>query len=280
MRNYVLLTGGTGLLGQYLIRDLLRDGHRVAVLIRANKSQTALQRLEQIMQMWERESGQALRRPVCLTGDINQENLGLSPEALAWVKEHCSSMMHCAASLQFAAHKGEPWQTNVEGTKNVLSLCQTVGIREMHYISTAYVCGHRHDLVKEDELDVQQEFRNIYEESKFTAEKAVRESGFEKLTVYRPVVITGDSKTGLYEHVSRHLLVHEAGICPDEEFRARQRWQVSYPGTMGTDRQRVTKHYAGGLELRSDLSIVRRTKSGRQDISLRAQRSYHHEGRH
>ena len=67
----------------------------------------------------------------------------------------------------------------------------------MHYISTAYVCGHREDLVKEDEFDVGQEFRNDYENSKFQAEKLVRDfPEFDSLTVFRPVVITGDSITG------------------------------------------------------------------------------------
>ena len=244
MRNYVLLTGATGLLGQYLVRDLLRDDHHVAVLIRATKSQTAAERLEQIMQMWEREAGTPLRRPIGLTGDINQENLGLSAEELAWVKKYCKSMMHCAASLQFAEHKGEPWQTNVEGTKNVLELCRTAEIKEMHYISTAYVCGHRHDLVMEDDLDVDQEFRNIYEKSKFTAEKAVREyDGFDKLTVYRPVVITGDSKTGytstyhgtyLYMKLAS-VLTKNSEPNEDGKYHIPVRW-----GLTGKERRNIT----------------------------------------
>ena len=104
MRNYVLLTGATGLLGQYLVRDLLRDGHRVAVLIRATKKQTAEERLEQIMQMWERDGDTQLQRPICLTGDLTSDNLGLSAEELAWTTENCTTMMHCAASLLSLIH--------------------------------------------------------------------------------------------------------------------------------------------------------------------------------
>lgn len=195
--RYVLLTGATGLLGQYLLRDLLRHGVKVAVLIRNSRKQTAEQRVEQIMQHWEQEAGQPLSRPVVLAGDINQANLGLSAENQRWVRTECDRILHCAASLQFTAHKGEPWRTNVEGTRNVVNFCQAVGLDVMHYISTAYVCGKRTGLVKEDELDVGQEFRNDYERSKFEAEKIVREStAFQQLTIYRPVVITGDSRTG------------------------------------------------------------------------------------
>jgi thioester reductase-like protein len=195
--KYVFLTGGTGLLGQYLLRDLLIQGHKVAVLIRGNRKLSANARVEQVMQHWERETNTSLPRPVVLAGDINQPNLGLSAEDQRWVRLQCDRMLHCAASLQFTAHKGEPWRTNVEGTRNVVNFCLAVGLDVMHYISTAYVCGRRTGVVKEDELDVGQEFRNDYEKSKFEAEKIVREStAFRELTIYRPVVIAGDSETG------------------------------------------------------------------------------------
>ncbi len=196
IKDFVLLTGATGLLGQYLLRDLLRRGHRVAVAIRSNRKATAAQRMEQTMQLWERQAGELLRRPICIEGDITEPNLGFDDDTLSWVSQHVGSVMHSAASLTFQTVGAEPRRTNVEGTNNVLSLCQATNITHMHYISTAYVCGHRETIVREDELDVGQEFRNDYERSKFDAEKAVRDAGFEQTTIYRPVVITGDSTTG------------------------------------------------------------------------------------
>ena len=194
--RYVILTGATGLLGQYLLRDFLLKGHRVAAIVRGSKKSSPAERIEQIMQMWERQLGQYLPRPVCIPGDITQPLCGLREEAQRWISDHGQCMLHCAASLTFHEVKGEPWRTNVDGTNHVLELCDTTSLEEMHYISTAYVCGQREDLVMEDDLDVGQEFRNDYEKSKFLAEKAVRRAGFRSLTVYRPVVITGDSKTG------------------------------------------------------------------------------------
>jgi hypothetical protein len=79
----------------------------------------------------------------------------------------------------------------------VLQLCRDLGIRDLHYVSTAYVCGSREGTIREDELDVGQTFRNDYEHSKFLAEKQVREAEFlDQLTVYRPAVVAGDSRTG------------------------------------------------------------------------------------
>jgi nucleoside-diphosphate-sugar epimerase len=195
-QDYFLLTGATGLLGQYMTRDLLAAGHRVAILIRGNKKQTPSERMEAFMQMWERQAGTALPRPVCLEGNITEPNAGLSESDFAWVKANCGNAIHCAASLQFREHNGEPWRTNVEGTKHVLQMCNDAQIKTMHYISTAYVCGHRDTPVMEDELNVGQKWRNEYEDSKFQAEQLVRDAGFESLTVYRPVVITGDAVTG------------------------------------------------------------------------------------
>ncbi|MCA9266142.1 MAG: SDR family oxidoreductase [Planctomycetales bacterium] len=194
--QYLLLTGATGLLGRYLVRDLIQRGHRLAIVIRGQKKATAHQRMEEFMQKWESDLGMPLPRPVCLEADITQPNLALSPADLEWVRNRCDKILHCAASLTFEQQGEEPQRTNIEGTRQVLGLCREVGIDEMHYISTAYVCGHRDTPVMEDDLDVGQKFRNVYEESKYQAEVLVREHGFKDLTVYRPVVITGDSVTG------------------------------------------------------------------------------------
>ena len=49
-RPYWLLTGVTGLVGQYLLKDLLIAGFPVAVLVRPNKKESATQRMDSIMQ--------------------------------------------------------------------------------------------------------------------------------------------------------------------------------------------------------------------------------------
>ncbi len=243
-QDYFLLTGATGLLGQYLTRDLLAAGHRVAVLIRGNKKQSAVERMEQFMQMWDRQADCHLVRPICLEGNITEPNAGLNDTDFEWVKANVGNMIHCAASLQFNEQGGEPWRTNIEGTKHILKLCEDAEIKIMHYVSTAYVCGHRDTLVKEDELDAGQEWRNDYENSKFQAEKLVREcTAFDSLTVYRPVVITGDSVTGytstyhgtyLYMKLAKMLADN---TDPDENGRRHIpiRW-----GLTGKERRNIT----------------------------------------
>lgn len=199
MKKYVLLTGATGLVGRYLIRDLLLAGHRLAVVVRASEKETPAQRIEGIIQSWEEQLGNSLPRPVVLEGDVTDPGFGFSPRTLAWVREHCNRILHNAAILTFygADRNGEPWRTNLNGVRHALELCEQVGIEEFHHVSTAYVSGTRTDVAYENELDVGQQFRNDYEESKFVAEKLVRSATFlRSLTVYRPAVIAGDSVTG------------------------------------------------------------------------------------
>ena len=87
---------------------------------------------------------------------------------------------------------------NVEGTGNVLELCEGCSeLERLNYVSTAYVAGERTGVVYEHELALGQGFKNHYESTKFQAEVWVREA-LDRVptTIYRPAIVVGDSKTG------------------------------------------------------------------------------------
>lgn len=199
MNYHVLLTGATGLLGRYLVRDLLLAGTRVAVLVRPSRRLTAHDRVEALMAHWDEQLGYQLPRPHVLEGNICDPDLGLDEWSVDWVRENCDSVLHNAASLTFHStdSETEPWRSNVGGMKTVLDLCEKTGIRDFHHVSTAYVCGLRQGRILETELDEGQKLGNDYEQSKIQAEQLVRSSDFlSPPTVYRPAIIIGDSKTG------------------------------------------------------------------------------------
>ena len=196
---YTLITGATGLVGRYLLRDLLLNGHHLAVVVRPSKKQSPEERVECVVQHWEEELGRQLPRPVVLSGDISEPGFGLNDEDRQWILNHVDKIIHSAAILEFYGEDraGEPWRTNLGGTKNMIELCRELDIRDIHYVSTAYVAGLQSERAMEDSLNVGQSFRNDYEESKFLAEQCVREIDFaDHITVYRPAVISGDSVTG------------------------------------------------------------------------------------
>lgn len=197
--DYLLLTGATGLLGRYLLRDLLAAGRRVAVLVRETREEPAAERIESIMERWESEAGHPLPRPIVLAGDVTSPNLGLDRDDLHWVAGHVRSVIHAAALVRFDLDErdGEPFRTNLGGTREVLRFCELLGIHDFHYVSTAFVCGKREGTIRENETDFGQEFHNSYEQSKFEAELSVNAAtAIRHRTIYRPTIITGDSNTG------------------------------------------------------------------------------------
>ena len=195
---FLAITGGTGLLGSYLVRDLLLAGRNLALIVRRDRKTSAATRVEALVRRWEDSLDTALPRPVVLEGDLAEPLCGLSEEDRHWMHWNCSELLNNAASLSFRGsdRAAEPWLTNVAGTSNTLALAREVGIEHFHHVSTAYVCGLRTGTVAEDDLDVGQAFGNDYETSKCEAEKMVREAGFASATVYRPSIIVGDSQTG------------------------------------------------------------------------------------
>lgn len=196
---YTLLTGATGLLGQYLLRDLTLADIPLVVVVRRSRHETAAQRIETIMQRQEQELGRSILRPLIFEGDLTQPHLGLSDRQISWLRDHCEAVLHSAASLTFYSNDstGEPFLSNVTGTKNVLELCRSADIRQLHHVSTAYVCGQRRETIYESEVNVGQLPSNDYERTKLLAEELVRSADhIEQLTVHRPSIIVGDAKTG------------------------------------------------------------------------------------
>jgi thioester reductase-like protein len=196
---YTLLTGSTGFLGRYLLKDCLLAGVPLAVLVRASKRETAQSRLEGVLAHWEEQLDRSLVRPVLIEGDVRLPQCGIGEEHLRWLKEHADTIVHSAASMNFHASKpdGEPYQSNVGGTSNLLAVCEQTGIRHFHQVSTAYICGLRQGRVLESELDLGQTNGNDYERSKLAAEQLIRQAPFlASATCYRPASVIGDSATG------------------------------------------------------------------------------------
>jgi nucleoside-diphosphate-sugar epimerase len=195
--GWVLLTGATGFVGRYLLRDLLASGRQVAVLARDARGTSADERIQGLAALWANAPPARPTSPVVLTGDLRARGLGLSAAERHWAARHVRCVVHAAADVSFRrSPTGDPWATNVEGTERLLDLCAAQGVPEFHHVSTAFVCGDRVGPAGEDELDRGQGFHNEYERSKFEAERRVRASRGVRATVYRPSVVVGDSRTG------------------------------------------------------------------------------------
>jgi thioester reductase-like protein len=193
-RPFVLLTGGTGLVGGLLLARLLHSGIPVALLVRGNRRQSGFVRVEAMMRRLEARFERLFVRPVVLEGDLCRPELGLSDSDLQWLATNCGSVIHSAANLLFRPAdehpENEPYKTNVDGTRHLLDVVTATHIAEWHYVSTAYVAGLRSGLILEQESNVGQQFGNDYERSKVIAEEMLQTSpAIRSLTVYRPSIV-------------------------------------------------------------------------------------------
>ncbi len=188
-----ILSGSTGLLGRFLLRELLRRGDDVCVLVRKRGGVTAAQRIESIVQFWEDELKQHLARPLVIEANLLTPGLGLSDQDRTLLSGRYPKLLHCAASVRFDfdQQKSEPLSSNIDGTANLLAFAELIGVQHIHHVSTAYVCGNAAGEVFEVPCNPHAAFRNPYEYSKAAAERLVANSRFKSKTIYRPSIVVG-----------------------------------------------------------------------------------------
>lgn len=205
MKKVIFLTGATGLVGRNLILRILKGDPetKLILLVRGNSDSMVEQRIDEML--WaltpEIDVNQARNRIQVIRGDITFNKLGLSEPLYHRLATEVTHIIHSAATVQFQL----PWEcariVNCTGTRNVMAFAkcaqETGKVQRIAYISTAYVCGNRSGTIRENELDFRQQFSNTYEQTKFESEQFVRKLMQElPITIFRPSVIVGDSKTG------------------------------------------------------------------------------------
>ena len=195
MRDKVhLVTGITGFVGGALALELLmRTPDRVLGMVRAGDI-GALPRVRQAVEHAARAYGlqaDALpwHRLDAVAGDIALPHCGVD------IPPEVDVLWHSAASLRYEVrHQQEIYATNVDGTRNVLSLARDSGCKVANVISTAYVAGQYdgpwHEVPAESPKN-----HNHYERSKVASEKLAREMSGLDVRIFRPSIVVGHSRT-------------------------------------------------------------------------------------
>jgi len=189
-----LMTGATGLLGHLVLRELLIRGHRIVAVLRSPLGETA-GRLRGILQKFGTDLSPFIdqRQLILVEGELP----GNLPEP-EWGRTH--SILNCAASLRlFANGDGEPFETNVSGTKALIEWAIRHNVTRIHAVSTAYTCGWNSGVIYEEFHTPAPEFQTDYEKSKWKAEALLEQWASwlgHSLTLFRPSFLVGDSTTG------------------------------------------------------------------------------------
>jgi long-chain acyl-CoA synthetase len=198
----VLLTGGTGFIGmEVLARYLGRTDDPVFLTIRARDNAEVDARVRAILECMYGDGDAHREKVFGLRANIELPGLGLAPEHRDALAEHITGIVHCAATVSFTPPLEEARRVNVEGTRHLLELAELCqlrgGLDYLSHVSTAYVAGTHAGTFGEGDLHVGQRFRNSYEQSKFEAERLVRECADRlPVLIFRPSIVVGEQSTG------------------------------------------------------------------------------------
>ncbi len=192
-------TGAGGFIGRYILSHYLEKEECDVYLLENGRFQ---ERLEAYLDEQVRDPEQRKRLKV-FAGDISQPGLGLEAPIQEELRQRVTHVIHLAALYSLSAPRDISMRVNVDGTRHLLDfLAQIPSMKRLGYASTIAVSGKHNGTFREDDLDVGQAFENNYDETKFRAEKLVRERRDGIPTVIlRPTTVVGHSRTGAIEKI-------------------------------------------------------------------------------
>ena len=165
------MTGASGFLGWHVARLLEERGYRVRVLARPRSRVTGLE-------------------AEIVTGDLRD------PDTLNRAVKGCGLAFHVAADYRLWARKpGELYESNVEGTRNLLLAARRAGVERVVYTSTVGTIGIPQEGLGDEQTPVSlEEMAGTYKRTKFLAEQVALEfaaTGFP-VVIVNPTAPVGD----------------------------------------------------------------------------------------
>jgi dihydroflavonol-4-reductase len=153
----ILVTGGTGFLGSYIIKQLVEKGYVVRAIRRSN-----------IFPSWIPK--EVFDKVEWVEGDV------LDVVALEEAMDGIDAVIHVAAVVSFVKkEQSKMYQVNVEGTTNVVNVMLEKNVRRLVYISSVAALGRTADggHVNEEKKWEESKVNTHYGRSKYKAELQV-----------------------------------------------------------------------------------------------------------
>lgn len=133
----ILLTGGTGFVGRFLLWQLLKDTDaKLYCLVRADSQRQAAARLKATLIQWNLWQAEFEPRIVALAGDLRAPRLGLDARTYGVVSEQLDAIYHCGTSMNHLETYAMAKTANVDAANEVLKLATTNRGKVVNYIST------------------------------------------------------------------------------------------------------------------------------------------------
>jgi len=156
-RGKVLVTGGTGFLGSYIIKELIEKGYSVRAIRRNNNLPAYI-------------SNEILSRAEWIEGNV------LDVVALQDAMENVDIVIHSAGVVSFVKRdRKRMYQVNVEGTANVVNMALEKNVKKLIHISSVAALGRKDNgtHVNEEKKWEENKMNTHYAKSKRNAELEV-----------------------------------------------------------------------------------------------------------
>jgi L-aminoadipate-semialdehyde dehydrogenase len=213
----VFLTGATGFLGAYLLRDLLsRKAPQVKVVahVRALNPEAALDRVIQTCQAYGVWDPSWTSRLECVTGNLGDPKLGLKDDVWQRLTKEVSVVVHNGAMVHWVYPYSNLKPANVQGTLDILALCAEGSPKQLAFVSSTSVLDTKHyvdvsaksakeggqGVLETDDMSGSATGLGTgYGQSKWVSEELIREAGRRGLkgTIVRSGYVTGDKDSGV-----------------------------------------------------------------------------------
>ncbi len=203
----VFVTGGSGFIGEAVVRRLMARGDRVTAVVRD------LERAEPLAAM-----GVDVRE-----GDLSRT------AAIVDAMRGTDAAIHLAGIYRVgipASERPAMHDANVGGTHRVLDAFATAGLDRLVAISTINVAGNTHGRIVDERYrrDLSEGFLSYYDETKYLAHRAVQEriGGGARIVIAMPGTTYGPNDhsaigqqlKGAYDGTLRYLVLADLGISP------------------------------------------------------------------
>ncbi len=216
----VLLTGGTGFVGQEILWQAAHDDEIVelVVLVRPKEVRdrktgelletiSPAERGEKLLDHLWLESDQQRAKFRFVAGDVEQPLLGIDEQEAERLRETLTHVIHCAASVAFDDPYEASFRANVTGTLNALRFSHHLQGSEgspfvAHLaIETSYIHGRQvKKAAREDEIVFPRNFYNNYYEltkamASIETERFMLQKGLRVVQLC-PAIVIGEAVTG------------------------------------------------------------------------------------
>lgn len=201
----ILLTGGTGFLGPFILKSLLEQTNEtIYVLVRADNDEKGLERLKEAFELSNIPKSEYLdefeKRVVAVCGDLAKPGLGLDSKSWDFLAKNIHTIYNNGALVNYLFNYEKMRGANVSGTNEIIRLALDGNPSILNHVSTTFIFGWavKDTLFETDTCDSLDLLDFGYSQTKWVSEQIVKDAMDQglKARIFRPALITPSTYGG------------------------------------------------------------------------------------